>query len=256
MGRLEGKVAIVTGGGSGIGAATCVRLAEDGAIVAVTDVNLTSGKQIAAEIKQRGFKATFVPIDVASEESIEQGVAKIAAEFGRIDVLVNNAAVFIFRGIEASVADWQRVLAVNVIGPALMAKHVVPHMKKQGGGAIVNVASQSSFIAQPKFVTYNSSKAALANMTRCMALDLAPDNIRVNSVCPGTIWTPQVERMARDLGMDRKAADSHPDFGGMHFIPRLGEPREIANAILFLASDEASFITAENLMVDGGATAR
>src|SRR5262249_49908256 len=116
--------------------------------------------------------------------------------------------------------------------------------------------SISSFIAQPHFVTYNATKAAIANMTRCMALDLAPDNIRVNAVCPGTVWTPIVERLTREAGLDRAAADAHPQWGGSHMIQRLAEPREIAQAILFLASDEASFITAANLMVDGGYTAK
>jgi len=142
------------------------------------------------------------------------------------------------------------------MGPALVAKHVVPEMRKAGGGAIVNLASISSFIAQPGFVTYNATKAAVANMTRCMALDLAPDNIRVNAVCPGAVWTQIVQRLTAEQGMDRAAADVHPDWGGAHMIKRIAEPREIAYAILFLASDEASFITAENLMVDAGYTAK
>jgi dihydroanticapsin dehydrogenase len=142
------------------------------------------------------------------------------------------------------------------MGPALVAKHVVPEMRKVGGGAIVNLGSISSFIAQPQFVTYNASKGAVANMTRCMAMDLAADHIRVNAVCPGTVWTSIVERLAREKGLDRASAEQHPDFGGSHMIKRMAEPREIAHAILFLASDEASFITAENLMVDGGYVAK
>jgi NAD(P)-dependent dehydrogenase (short-subunit alcohol dehydrogenase family) len=142
------------------------------------------------------------------------------------------------------------------MGPALVAKHVVPEMRKAGGGAIVNLGSISSFIAQPQFVTYNASKGAVANMTRCMAMDLAPDNIRVNAVCPGTVWTSIVERLSRERGLDRSSADQHADFGASHMIKRMAEPREIAYAILFLASDEASFITAENLMVDGGYVAK
>jgi dihydroanticapsin dehydrogenase len=164
--------------------------------------------------------------------------------------------VFVLRGLEARPEEWRQVLDVNVMGPALVAKHVVPHLRKAGGGAIVNLASISSFIAQPHFLTYNASKAAIANMTRCMALDLAADHIRVNSVCPGAVWTQIVERITREAGLDRAAADAHPDWGGAHMIRRIAEPREIANAILFLASDEASFITAENLMVDGGYTAK
>jgi dihydroanticapsin dehydrogenase len=176
--------------------------------------------------------------------------------FGRIDILVNNAGIFVLKGIEATPEEWRQVLDVNVMGPALVAKHVVPEMRKVGGGAIVNLGSISSFIAQPHFVTYNASKAAIANMTRCMALDLAPDNIRVNAVCRGTVWTQIVERLTRERGLDRAAADQHPDFGASHMIKRLADPREVAYAILFLASDEASFITAENLMVDGGYVAK
>ena len=129
-------------------------------------------------------------------------------------------------------------------------------MRRAGGGSIVNLGSISSFIAQPQFVTYNATKAAIANMTRCMALDLAPDNIRVNAVCPGAVWTQIVQRITREAGLDRAAADAHPDWGGAHMIHRIAEPREIAYAILFLASEEASFITGENLMVDGGYTAK
>ncbi|MGE3316850.1 MAG: SDR family NAD(P)-dependent oxidoreductase, partial [Planctomycetaceae bacterium] len=141
---------------------------------------------------------------------------------------------------------------VNVMGPALVAKHVVPEMRKVGGGAIVNLGSISSFIAQPNFWTYNSTKAAIANMTRCMALDLAPDNIRVNAACPGTVWTQIVERLTKEEGLTREQADADPKWGASHMIKRIAEPSEIAAAIAFLASDDASFITAECLMVDGG----
>src|ERR1051326_2858388 len=128
------------------------------------------------------------------------------------------------------------------MGQALVAKHIVPEMRKAGGGAIVNLGSISSFIAQPNFVTYNASKAAIPGVTRCMALDLAPDNIRVNAVAPGAVWTQIVQRLTREAGMDRPAADCHPDWGGAHILRRIAEPREIAYAILFLASDEASFV--------------
>jgi dihydroanticapsin dehydrogenase len=197
-----------------------------------------------------------VATDVANEASVEQMVKEAVRVFGRINILVNNAAVFVLRGIEATPEEWRRILDVNVMGPGLIAKHVVPEMQRAGGGAIVNLGSISSFIAQPHFVTYNATKAAVSSMTRCMALDLAPDNIRVNAVCPGTVWTDIVQRKTREAGMDRAAADAAPNWGGAHMIKRIAEPREIAHAILFLASDEASFITAENMMVDGGYTAQ
>jgi NAD(P)-dependent dehydrogenase (short-subunit alcohol dehydrogenase family) len=256
MNRLKDKVAIVTGGGAGIGRATCELFAEEGTHVVIAERNPETGQEAAQYIVAKGGRAHFVLTDTANEDSVRRMVTETMRVCGRIDVLVNNAAVFILRGIDATPEEWRQILDINVMGPALAAKHVVPEMRKTGGGAIVNLGSISSFIAQPQFVTYNATKAAIANMTRCMALDLAPDRIRVNAVCPGTVWTQIVERLTREAGMDRAAADAHPDWGGAHMIKRIAEPREIAAAILFLASDEASFITGENLMVDGGYTAK
>jgi dihydroanticapsin dehydrogenase len=169
-------------------------------------------------------------------------------------MLVNNAAVFVLRGLEATAEEWRKSLDVNIVGTAFITKHVAPEISKAGGGAIVNLASISAIIAQPNFITYSTTKAAIAQMTRCLALDLAGGNIRVNAVCPGTIWTPQVERMAAEAGLDRDAAEADPEWGGKHLLGRMGHAREVANAILFLASDEASFITGECLVVDGGYT--
>ncbi|MBX3413263.1 MAG: SDR family oxidoreductase [Pirellulales bacterium] len=254
--RFSGKVAIVTGGGQGIGRATCLLLAEQGADVVVAERDEPTGNDTAETIRATGGRALFVRTDVADEASVKAMVAQAVEQFGRIDILVNNAAIFVLRGIDATPEEWRQILDVNVMGPALVAKHVVPEMRKQGGGAIVNLGSISSFIAQPEFVTYNATKAAVANMTRCMAMDLAPDNIRVNAACPGTVWTQIVESRAREQGLDRAAADKHPDFGAAAMIERCAEPREIAQAIAFLASDEASFITGTNLMVDAGYTAK
>jgi NAD(P)-dependent dehydrogenase (short-subunit alcohol dehydrogenase family) len=252
MSLFEGKVALVTGGGSGIGRATCLRFAEEGASVVVAEIDEKRGPAVADEIRGAGGRAIFVRTDVADETSVRQSVSRTAGEYGGIDILVNCAAVFVLKGIDATVEEWRKILDVNVMGTALMAKHVVPHLRKAGGGAIVNLGSISSFIAQPQFVTYNTTKTAILGLTRCLALDLAPDNIRVNAVCPGAVWTPIVIELTAKEGMDRKAADASPQWGGAHMIKRIADPREIANAILFLASSEASFVTAESLMVDGG----
>ena len=253
--RLAGKVAVVTGGAVGIGQATCVRFAEEGAAVVVADINAAEGTETANQINKAGGRALFVATDVTQEESIRQMVAASVKAFGKIDILVNNAAIFVLRGIEATPEEWRQILDVNVIGTSLVSKHVVPEIKKAGGGAIINLGSISSFIAQPQFVTYNATKAAIATMTRCMALDLAPDNIRVNALCPGTVWTQIVERLAREKGLDRAAADKDPTWGGASMLKRVAEPREMANVILFLASDEASYITGAHIMADGGYTA-
>jgi dihydroanticapsin dehydrogenase len=254
--RFAGKVAIVTGGGGGIGRATCELLAEQGAAVVVAEINEAAARSVADQIVARGGRALGIATDVTDEASIGRMVTQTVAAWGRIDILVNNAARFILRGIDATVEEWQQILASNVMGPALVAKQVVPVMRQQPRGAIINLGSISSFIAQPEFVTYNATKAALSEMTRCMALDLAPHGIRVNAVCPGTVWTQIVEQRSREDGLDRTAADQDPRYGGAAMLQRIADPREIAQAIAFLASDEASYITAENLMVDGGYVAQ
>lgn len=255
MNRMLGKVAVITGAGAGIGKATAELLAEEGASVVIAERNEETGRAAAEGIEKRGGRARFIATDVANEPSVERMAAEAERVFGPVHVLVNNAAVFVLRGIEATPEEWREILDVNVMGPSLVAKHVVPSMRKAGGGAIVNLGSISSFIAQPQFMTYNATKAAIANMTRCMALDLVNDNIRVNAVCPGVVWTEVVERITREAGMDRAAANVHPQWGGAQIMKRCADPREIACTILFLASDEASFITGACLMVDGGYTA-
>jgi NAD(P)-dependent dehydrogenase (short-subunit alcohol dehydrogenase family) len=257
MKGLTGKVAIVTGGGAGIGKATCEAFINHGAKVVIAEINTIAGQQLESSLRQQGGEALFVETNIAIEDSICRMVALTLQEFGRIDILVNNAAVFVMRGIAATVEEWEKSLQTNVIGSALCAKHCVPEMKKIGKGSIVNLCSISSFIAQPEFLTYSATKGALATMTKCMALELAPFNIRVNSVCPGTVWTDSTAEFFKEtLGLSRPEADCHPEIGGAHMLERNADPEEIAEAILFLTSDSASFITAENLMVDGGYTAR
>jgi dihydroanticapsin dehydrogenase len=256
MNRLKAKVAVITGAGAGIGRATADLFAEEGASVVIAERDESTGRAAAQEINQAGGKALFVQTDVSDEASVTHMAAQAVAAFGAVHVLVNNAAIFILKGIDATPQEWRPMLDINIMGPALVAKHVVPAIRRSGGGSIVNLASISSFIAQPNFVTYNTTKAAILGMTRCMAMDLADDNIRVNSVCPGVVWTQIVERQAKDMGLDRAAADVHPQWAGAQLIKRCADPREIGHAILFLASDDASFITGSHLMVDGGYTAK
>lgn len=251
--RLKGKTAVVTGVGAGIGEAIAIRFAEEGARLALADIQEPAGRATLDKVIAMGAEAIFVRADISREDSARSIADSAVSRFGRIDVLVNNAADFTQMGVEkATVADWQKVLGVNVIGPALVARFAIPFMKTKGG-SIVNMASMSGLIAQADFATYNASKGALITLTKCMALDLAPYKIRVNSICPGCILTSASYREIERLGLtfeqwrDRVAP--------LHMLNRLGEPREVANAALFLASDEASFITATHLMVDGGYTA-
>lgn len=253
MQRLKNKVAVVTGAAAGIGAATAELFAEEGARVVLLDVD-GAGEAVAARIRERDGVALFVATDISKEEGVGDAMRLAEETYGRIDILINNAAVFVLKGLEATPAEWHRSLDVNVVGTALVSRYAAAVMKKTGGGAIVNLASISSFVAQPHFITYSATKAALVQMTRNMALDLAADNIRVNCVCPGTIRTAATDRHMAQTGMTEAQfiAENAP----LHLLNRVGKPREVAYAILFLASDEASFITAASLMVDGGYLAR
>ena len=250
--RLQNKVAIVTGGSVGIGQATAVLFAEEGAKVVIANPSEPAGEQTAEDIRAQGGDAIFVQVDISNEDECRRACDEAVRVFGHLDILVNNGAVFILKGLEATVADWQRMLSVNVMGTALMAKYASEYMKGVGGGSIVNLGSISSFVAQPSFITYSSTKGAILQMTRNMAMDLAPYNIRVNCVCPGTILTRASEEHMARVGMTKEefiAAEAPK-----HLLNRVGAPREVAYPILFLASDEASFITGTHLMVDGGYT--
>ena len=217
----------------------------------LADLNGADVERVAAEVRALGAEAVAVAGDIADEGHARQLSETAMERFGAIDILVNNAANFTtFKVEDATVENWQKVLGVNIIGTALVAKHVIPRMKERGKGSIVNVASMSGIIAQPRLATYSTSKGAILTMTKCMALDLAPHGIRVNSVCPGCILTSATER--EWIRFRQTKEEWVGERAPLHMLNRVGEPREVANAILFLASDEASFITAASLLVDGG----
>jgi NAD(P)-dependent dehydrogenase (short-subunit alcohol dehydrogenase family) len=251
--KLKGKIAAITGAATGLGEATALRFAEEGARVVVADVDDLGGGRTVSEIRKKGAEALFVHADI-SQESDARGITEEAVRvFGRIDVLVNNAAIFVLKGFDATVAEWQRSLGINVIGTALVTKYAAEAMKKNGGGAIVNLSSISAWIAQSNMFAYSSSKAAILQMTRNMAMDLAPYGIRVNAVCPGTIMTAAVRRYMQERGLTLDQLNAEE--GAKTLLKRVGQQHEVASAILFLASDEASYITGTHLIVDGGYTA-
>ena len=251
--RLNGKVAVITGAATGLGEATALLFAEEGARVVVADVDDAGGGGAASEIRKKGGEAQFVHADIAQESDARTIADEAVRAFGRIDILVNNAAIFVLKGFDATVAEWQRSLGINVVGTALVTKYVAEVMKKNGGGAIVNLSSISAWIAQSNMFAYSSTKAAILQMTRNMAMDLAPYGIRVNAVCPGTIMTAAVRRYMQERRLTLEQLNAEE--GAKTLLKRVGEQREVASAILFLASDEASYITGTHLMVDGGYTA-
>jgi NAD(P)-dependent dehydrogenase (short-subunit alcohol dehydrogenase family) len=254
MKRVGNKVAVVTGGAMGIGKASCEMLAKEGAFVVVTDIQDEAGNVLAAQIQHAGNHAEYRRLDTCDEAEVQSVMDAVCEQHGRIDILVNNAGI---AGVnkpthEIEKEDWEKVINVNVTGVFLCTKHVIPFMQKAGGGSIINLSSIYGLVGAADLPPYHASKGAVRLMSKNDALLYAKDNIRVNSVHPGFIWTPLVEELGEKSpdGVEafRKQLDKR------HPIGHVGEPEDIACGVLYLAADESKFVTGSELVIDGGYT--
>lgn len=243
--RLQDKVAIVTGGASGIGEFTVREMLKQGAKVVIADFNDAGGQKLADEL---GEHVSFIHVDVSNEEQVEAMVKHAVDTFGKVDILFSNAGIgSIGSTHELTLEEWNKTISINLSGVFLCAKYALKEMVKQGSGSIVNCASILGHVGQAATASYTAAKGGVVNMTRALALEYASQGIRVNAVCPGYIKTPLLDQL--DDEMMQHLVSLHP-------LGRLGESHEVANAVVFLASDEASFVTGANLLVDGGYTAQ
>src|SRR5260221_8015360 len=254
MARLDGKVAAVTGGASGIGEARVRRFVAEGASVAFCDRDVERGQRVVAELETAGAKVAFTQADVGAEAACLAFVNGAAQKFGRLDILINNAGIRKYEKVdEASAASWNEILSVNLMSYVFCAKAAVPLMRRNGGGAIVNTASVRSIVAGGGNLQYDTTKAAVAGLTRGLAADHSPQGIPVHAVCPGPIFTPFHQRRLAAAG--ETVEQSNAKTAQVTMMNRPGRPTGVASAILFLASDDASYVTGALLFVDGGMTA-
>jgi NAD(P)-dependent dehydrogenase (short-subunit alcohol dehydrogenase family) len=250
MGRLDDKVAVITGAASGIGGACALRFAQEGARIAGLDVNDPPAAHRDA-VAKAASDALWARVDVRDEASIERAIGEVLARFGRIDLLVNAAGVAGFGAVdELDAAEWDRVVGINLKGTYLVSKHVVRPMKAQRAGSIVNLASIEGLEGFQSQAAYNASKGGVVVLTRNMAIDYGPSGVRVNCLCPGFIETPMTE-VLKTPGLE----GIREQFIALHHLKRAGKPEEVAACALFLCSDDASFVTGHALVVDGGFTA-
>lgn len=247
MRGLTGKVALVTGGLGDLGFAAVQRLVEENCRVATFDLKEDASKRLPAGVFHQS-------VDVSDSEAVARACAAVRAHFGPIQILVNSAARFVFKSVDATSKDWHDILAVNVIGTSLVTQQATEQMKEAGGGSVVNFSSVSGFVGQANFATYNATKFAIRGLTKCWAQDLAPFKIRVNTVCPGYIYTSAFLDSCKKLNLNVEEEDRRAS--AMHLLGRQGRPEEVASTVAFLASDESSFMTGSDLIVDGGYLAK
>jgi NAD(P)-dependent dehydrogenase (short-subunit alcohol dehydrogenase family) len=250
MKGLPRKIAVVSGAASGLGESICRRLREEGCRVAGIDLAAPRA-ELRAEF---GDAVTFYAADLADDTRLAEIARRIRAEIGAPSILVNNAALFVFRGADASVEELDRICQVNIRGTSRLTHHILPFLRENGGGSIINLSSVSGFVGQSSFATYNATKFAIRGLTKCWAVDLAPEKIRVNALCPGYIESPAFARWVAEFKLDYDTENKKA--GALCIMNRQGKPEEVAAAAAFLASDDASFITGSDLLVDGGFLAR